>query len=246
MWAAWLDLAGGRSDVMHSIANARTGASALHPDIAQAVHANFGVDLIQGYGLTETAGTVTLERSARLHPGSVGRPLDGVEIRLVDRGDVVESGDRGEIWIRTESIFEGYRDDPAATAEVLVADGWCRTGDIGIQDDDGSLYLVGRSKDIINVSGFNVAPAEVENILQQHPSVHEAIVVGESDTVTGERVVAYVTPSTSGGVTAVIDVDDVLAHCRRKLSGYKIPASLHVVDRLPLTAMGKRVRAQLR
>ena len=99
MWAAWLDLAGGRSDVMHSMANARTGASALHPDIAQAVHANFGVDLIQGYGLTETAGTVTLERSARLHPGSVGRPLDGVEIRLVDRGDVVETGDRGEVWI---------------------------------------------------------------------------------------------------------------------------------------------------
>jgi long-chain acyl-CoA synthetase len=242
MWASWADVAGGPSDAMRAVTFARTGASTLHPDVADAAYHCFGIELTQGYGLTETAGTVTMEPAARRHPGSVGRPLPGVELRLVEDGQAVQPGDRGEIWVRTDSVFEGYLDDPVATAEVLLADGWCRTGDVGIQDDDGTLYLVGRSKDLINVSGFNVAPVEVEAVLQQHESVSAAVVVGEPDPVSGERVAAYVTLSPGAEVTP----EALIEHCRGRLSGYKVPSSVRVVDRLPLTAIGKRVRAELR
>jgi long-chain acyl-CoA synthetase len=242
MWSSWADVAGEASGTMRSVTFARTGASTLHPDVADKVHRAFGIELEQGYGLTETAGTVTMEPAARRHPGSVGRPLPGVELRVVEHGQAVQPGDRGEVWVRTDSVFEGYLDDPVGTAEVLLADGWCRTGDVGIQDDDGTLYLVGRSKDIINVSGFNVAPAEVEAVLQQHESVGEAVVVGEPDPVTGERVAAYVTLVPGGAVTP----EALIEHCRGRLSGYKVPSSVRVVDRLPVTAIGKRMRAQLR
>jgi len=242
MWSSWADVAGEASGAMQSVTFARTGASTLHPDVADAVYDSFGIELAQGYGLTETAGTVTMEPAARRHPGSVGRPLPGVELRLVEDGEPVQPGDRGEIWVRTDSVFEGYLDDPVATAEVLLADGWCRTGDVGIQDDDGTLYLVGRSKDLINVSGFNVAPVEVESVLQQHESVSAAVVVGEPDPVSGERVAAFVTLVPG----ATVAPEALIEHCRGRLSGYKVPSSVRVVDRLPLTAIGKRVRAQLR
>lgn len=242
MWAGLVEEAGGSSTALSSITFARTGASTLHPDVADAVYDTFGIELVEGYGLTETAGTVTLEPAARRRPGSVGRALDGVELRLVEHGDEVEVGDRGEIWVRTASPFEGYLGDPAATAEVVVAGGWCRTGDIGIQDDDGTLYLVGRSKDLINVSGFNVHPHEVETVLEQHPAIRDAVVIGEPHTVTGERVVGYVTVAEG----AELHVEGVIEHCRARLSRYKVPASVHVVERLPLTAIGKRVRAKLR
>ena len=202
----------------------------------------FGLELAQGYGLTETAGTVTFEETARLNPGSVGRPLPDVELKLVEDGNEVEPGDRGEVWIRTGSVFEGYLADAPATAEVLISDGWLRTGDIGIQDDDGTLYLVGREKDLINVSGFNVYPAEVEEVLETHPSVAEAVVVGEAHEVSGERVVAYLTANDGDGV----DIAAVADHCRQYLSRYKVPTAFHVVERLPLTATGKRVRKELR
>ena len=245
MWVALTTAVGddaGNRDALRSVTFARTGASTLHQSVAEAVHDTLGLELAQGYGLTETAGTVTFELAARRHPGSVGRPLPDVELKLVEDGNVVEQGDRGEIWIRTGSVFQGYLGDAAATAEVLISDGWCRTGDVGIQDDDGTLYLVGRSKDLINVSGFNVFPGEVEAVLETHPAVRDAVVVGEPHEVTGERVVAYVT-ATEGGA---IDGDAVLDHCRDRLSRYKVPAGLHVVDRLPLTATGKRVRSELR
>ncbi len=243
MWDALASAGGhGAEDAMRSVTFARTGASTLNPAIADAVHERFGLELAQGYGLTETAGTVALELAARRHPGSVGRPLDDVELRLVEDGLEVEQGDRGEVWIRTGSVFHGYLDDAAATAEVLISDGWCRTGDVAIQDDDGTLYLVGRSKDLINVSGFNVFPAEVEAVIETHGDVESAVVIGEPDEVAGERVVAYVTTVGGGDV----DRQSIVDHCRQRLSRYKIPTSIHVVDRLPLTATGKRVRSQLR
>jgi long-chain acyl-CoA synthetase len=245
MWAAWVAAAeklGSGSNPMRSVTFGRTGASTLHPKVAEGVHERFGVDLAQGYGLTETAGTVTLELAARRHPGSVGKPLPGVEVKLIEDGNEVERGDRGEIWIRTGSVFDGYLGDAPATADVLISDGWCRTGDVGIQDDDDTLYLVGRSKDLINVSGFNVYPTEVEEVLESHPSINEAVVVGEAHDITGERVIAYVTPVDGGA----IDTDAVIAHCRDHLSRYKVPASIHLVDRLPLTSTGKRRRNKLR
>jgi len=243
LWHAWAAAAAGDASLkagLASVSFARSGASPLHPSVAEEVTEVFGIELGQGYGLTETAGTVCFEPSARLHPGSVGRPLAGVEVKLIDESVEVEPGDRGEIWIRTASIFEGYLGDPPATAEVLLTGGWCRTGDIGIQDDDGTIYLVGRSKDLINVSGFNVFPAEIEAVLNLHPAVVDAVVVGEPHDVTGEQIVAYVTAKGPIDLTALAD------HCRRYLARYKVPGSFHVVEKLPLTSVGKRVRSELR
>ena len=245
MWAALCSVAQAdpeAAEKMASVTFARAGASSLSPSVAETVQTAFGLELAQGYGLTETAGTVTFEETARLNPGSVGRPLPDVELKLVEDGNEVEPGDRGEVWIRTGSVFEGYLADAPATAEVLISDGWLRTGDIGIQDDDGTLYLVGREKDLINVSGFNVYPAEVEEVLETHPSVAEAVVVGEAHEVSGERVVAYLTANDGDGV----DIAAVADHCRQYLSRYKVPTAFHVVERLPLTATGKRVRKELR
>ncbi len=245
MWAALCSVAQadpGLAKQMTSVTFARAGASSLSPSVAETVHEVFGLELAQGYGLTETAGTVSFEETARLHPGSVGRPLPDVELKLVEEGNEVEPGDRGEVWLRTGSIFEGYLADAPATAEVLISDGWLRTGDIGIQDDDGTLYLVGREKDLINVSGFNVYPAEVEEVLEAHPAVEEAVVVGEANDVSGERVVAYLT-STDGEAA---DIEAIADHCRDYLSRYKVPTAFHVVEKLPLTATGKRVRKELR
>jgi long-chain acyl-CoA synthetase len=241
MWNAWARLDGVDHTSMSHVTHARSGASNLHADISDAIYEQFGVELMQSYGLTETSGTVTIEPNVRRRPGSVGRPLSGVEIRVVDNEHTAEPGDRGEVWIRTASIFAGYLNDPLATADVLVGDGWCRTGDIGVQDDDGTLYLVGRSKDLINVSGFNVFPAEVEAVLEQHPSVRSAVVIGEAHPVTSERVVAYVIADREPFDAAV-----VIEHCRSRLSRYKVPATIRVVDHLPLTSVGKRRRADLR
>ena len=125
--------------------------------------------------------------------GSVGRVLGGVELRLVDDdgGDALV-GDAGEIWVRGPNVFAGYLDDPEATARVLTADGWLRTGDIGMCDEDGWLYLVDRAKDLVIVSGFNVYPAEVEEVLAAHPDVAEVGVIGVPHPHTGEAVKAFV------------------------------------------------------
>ena len=133
--------------------------------------------------------------SAGLPPvfGSVGRVLDGVEVRLVDdEGGDALVGDAGEIWVRGPNVFAGYLDDPEATARVLTPDGWLRTGDIAVCDDAAWLYLVDRAKDLIIVSGFNVFPAEVEDVLMGHPDVVEAGVIGVPHPHTGEAVKAFV------------------------------------------------------
>ena len=162
-----------------------------------------------GYGLTEASPVVTTTAvAAKPRPGSIGPPLPGVEVRLVDvDGNDVLDGDPGEILVRGPNVFAGYWDDPDATARVLGADGWLHTGDIGVADDDGWLSFVDRAKDVVIVSGFNVYPGEVEDVLAQHPDVADVAVVGEPHPRTGETVVAFVvakpgTASRSGRVVA--------------------------------------------
>ena len=162
-----------------------------------------------GYGLTEASPVVTTSAVAvKPRPGSVGPPLPGVEVRLVDAdGNDVLDGDPGEILVRGPNVFAGYWDDPDATARVLDADGWLHTGDVGVADDDGWLSLVERAKDVVIVSGFNVYPGEVEHVLAQHPTSPTSRSSGEPHPRTGETVVAYVvaeagTSSRSGRVAA--------------------------------------------
>src|SRR5207248_2723892 len=156
-----------------SVRLAVSGASPLPAEVGQAMEDRFGVPLWEGYGLTEAAPIVTSSLMlGRPRPGAIGGPLPGVELRLVDsNGQETLLGDAGEIWVRGPNVFPGYWNDPAATARVLTPDGWLRTGDVAVADEEGYLHIVDRAKDLIIVLGFNVFPAEVEETLMTHPVI---------------------------------------------------------------------------
>ena len=247
MWAAFASLGGSHGEDLReqfgTVRLAISGAAALPDPIRRRVKETLGLDLAEGYGLTETAPTVTSSTSVEHRPGSIGRPAPGVEVRLVDeRGADVERGDPGEVWVRGPNVFRGYWNDPEATAAALTPDGWLRTGDVALEDDDGYLYLVDRIKDLIIVSGFNVYPAEVEAVLLEHPGVAAAAVIGVANPHTGEAVKAYVV--TKPGRT--IDEDDVIAFAQDRLARYKCPTKVEFVDHLPEGLSGKVVRRELR
>ena len=193
MWAAFAGLVGVDPEVMASVRVAASGASKLPDEVAQAVHARYGVDLYEGYGLTEASPVVTSPAGMDAPTGSVGVPVPAVELRIVDiEGADVLVGDAGELLVRGPNVFAGYWGDPVSTARVIDADGWLHTGDIAVVDDDGFIYLVDRMKDLIIVSGFNVFPAEVEEVLLQHPAVEACAVIGVPHPYTGEAVKAFI------------------------------------------------------
>ncbi len=220
-----------------------SGATALPRDVAEAMRARFGVAVCEGYGLTEASPVVSTSAVARdPRPGSIGPPLPGIEVRLVDaNGDDVLDGDPGEICVRGANVFAGYWNDAAATASVLTADGWLETGDIAVADGDGWLTLVERAKDVIIVSGFNVFPGEVEAALASHPDVADVAVVGEPHPRTGETVAAYVVARE--GTTP--DPVELIRHAGRRLARYKLPTRVELVASLPRSFGGKLARRAL-
>lgn len=238
MWQRWA-AADAPRDSMKSVRYARSGAASLPSEVFERIREYCGVEVRQGYGLTESSAAVSTGRGLEVRVTSVGRPLPGLELVLVDDdGEPVDIGDIGEVVVRGPSVFKGYLNDPEATESILTSDGWLWTGDVGLFDDDGYLYLVDRVKDIIIVSGFNVYPAEVEDVLLQHPDVRGAVVVGGAHGGTGETVIAHV----SGDV----DVAELDLFASKHLSRYKRPTEYHVVDELPQTAVGKNIRRELR
>jgi long-chain acyl-CoA synthetase len=243
MWASLVGLPDVRPGQFASVRIAVSGAAALSEQTRRLAQDRLGLSLAEGYGLTETAPTVTSSVGAPARPGSVGRPAPGIEVRLVDDdgGDVLV-GDPGEIWVRGPNVFRGYWNDPEATAAALTPDGWLRTGDVALVDDDGYLYLVDRIKDLIIVSGFNVYPAEVEAVLSEHPGVAAAAVVGLPHPHTGETVKAFVVPAPR----AAIEEDDVIRFCAARLARYKCPTKIEFLEQLPEGLGGKVVRRELR
>ena len=238
MWQRWAGT-DAPADAMQSVRFARSGAASLRLEVHERIRDHFGIEIVQGYGLTETASVVASGRGLDLRVTSVGKPVAGLDVLLVDdQGQSAELGDTGEIAVRGPSVFQGYLDDADATASVLTPDGWLWTGDIGVFDDDGYLYIVDRIKDVIIVSGFNVYPAEIENVLMTHPAVRAALVVGQAHGATGETVEAY--------VSGDIDVGELDAFARSHLSKYKCPTEYHVVDQVPATQTGKKLRRQMR
>jgi long-chain acyl-CoA synthetase len=227
---------------MAGVRLAISGAADLEPDVARLVADRLGVTLSQGYGLTEASPVVSGTLGYKAPEGSVGRPLPGVEVRLVDGGEDVLVGDPGEVWVRGPNVFTGYWEDQAATNAVLDADGWLRTGDLAVVDDDGFLFLVDRAKDVVIVSGFNVFPAEVEEVIEMHPAVAEAAVVGVPHPHTGEAVMAYVVPAAG----ATVEEDALITFAANYLPRYKLPATVAFVDALPHTVNGKLVRRILK
>ena len=174
-------------------------------------------------------------------PASVGPALQGVEVRLVDEaGADVAEGDQGEIWVRGPNVFAGYDGEPELSAQVL-AGGWLRTGDIGVADGLGRLFVVDRAKDVIVVSGFNVFPGEVEEVIRTHPRVAQAAVVGMDELATGEAVRAVVVARHG----TRLEQSDIVEWCRARLARYKCPHRVDVVDSLPLARTGKVLRRRI-
>ena len=243
MWSAWATLPDVDPSAFAKVRLALTGASKMPEDIARLFESRFHLELLEGYGLTEASPVVTSSVGGEARPGSIGLPVSGVQVRLVDKdGEDVLAGDAGEIWVKGPNVFQGYWEDPDATAKSLTPDGWLRTGDIAVTDDDGHLYLVDRAKDLIIVSGFNVYPGEVEQAIASMPGVVEVAVVGVPHPHTGEAVKAYVV--TAAGVA--LDEDAIIDHCRGQLARYKCPSKILFVDELPKGLAGKVLRRVLR
>jgi HIP---CoA ligase len=235
----------GRHD-LSSLRVAVTGAADIPVELIRRLDAELPFStIITGYGLTE-AGTVTATSpydDPETIATTVGRPRPGFELRLVDgEGEEVKPGEIGEIAVRGRTVMAGYLDDPEATEQTLSADGWLRTGDLGVIDERDCLRIVGRAKDMFIVGGFNVYPAEIENTLLRHPDVKQAAVVGIPDARLGEVGMAFVVTRSGDRAAAA----PILAWCREQMANYKVPRAIDVLDELPLNATGKVMKDVLR
>jgi long-chain acyl-CoA synthetase len=231
---------------LSSLRHVTTGGAPL----AVAVREEFerrvpGVRVCDGYGCTEVTSTATMNPWSAPRSGSVGLPVPGVELRVVDElGEPVPTGVDGEVCVRSPGVMTGYWRSPEATAEA-VRDGWLHTGDVGHLDEDGYLYVVDRLKDLIIRGGFNVYPRDVEDVLLAHPAVAQAAVVGRPDEVLGEEVVAFVAVSDDAADDEEL-TETLVAWCRERLGRHKHPREVRIVPAVPLTSVGKTDRKALR
>lgn len=241
MWIAFSHFDDAAADSFATVRLALSGAAKMPEQATRRLAEMFGLEIAEGYGLTEAGPVVSSSAGIPWKPGSVGKVLSGMEVRLVDEaGNDAISGDSGEIWVRGDNVFKGYLDNPEATARVLT-DGWLRTGDIATTDDDGYLYIVDRAKDLIIVSGFNVFPAEVEDVIREHPGVLDVGVVGVPHPLTGEAVKAFVVVDDRHG----IDEESVISWCTDRLARYKCPTKVIFTAELPRGIGGKLLRRAL-
>ncbi|MCW2605545.1 MAG: long-chain fatty-acid-CoA ligase [Frankiales bacterium] len=240
MYVAWSMLPD-VGDAFSTVRLALSGAAPLPSSVLHRMLDTSGHHVFEGYGLTETAPVLTTTLMSEVaKPGSVGRPVPGVELRLVgEDGRPVDDGDPGEVVVRGDNLFSGYWPDGA---EGPDEQGWFATGDIGFLDDDGDLHLVDRRREMVLVSGFNVYPREVEQVLMGHPDVDEAAVLGIPHPYTGESVKALVVLRPGARLSA----DDVIAHASRSLARFKCPTAVEFVQELPQTATGKVSKGKLR
>ncbi len=220
-----------------------SGGAPLAPEVEQEFTRRVpSVSIRQGYGLTETAALISTNPAGRERSGSVGVPVPGTEIQVLDEhGAVLADGEVGEICARSPGVMRGYWRSPEATAEAL-SDGWLHTGDIGYRDEDGYLFILDRKKDLIIRGGFNVYPRDVEDALVEHPDIEMAGVVGRPSRVHGEEVVAFIA-ARAGASPAP---EDLIAWARERIGGYKYPRELYRVPSIPLTPVGKIDRKALR
>ena len=217
------------------------GGMALVPAVGERWEQVTRTPIYQGYGLTETSPVVTLNPFHRVKRASIGVPLPGTDVRIVDEeGRDVPTGEAGELIVKGPQVMPGYWQRPDETARA-IRDGWLYTGDVAQMDDEGYVFIVDRKKDMILVSGFNVYPNEVESVIATHPGVQDCAVVGVPDEDTGEWVVAYVIRKDRG-----VTVDMVRDHCRQSLTGYKVPKLVIFRDELPKSPVGKVLRKDLR
>lgn len=240
IWAAMPELA---ADTFATVKVPTSGAARLDIAVAHQIRNRFGIEIQEGYGLTEASPVVTSSHGLPWRPGSVGAGVDGVELRLVDSegGDVLV-GDPGELWVRGPNVFMGYWNDIEATRNAVDPDGWLHTGDIALIDEEGFLYLVDRAKDLIIVSGFNVFPAEVEEVVLEMSGIAQCAVVGVDHPQFGEAVKAFVVVEPGQS----LDEEAVIEFCAEHLARYKCPRQVEFLTELPQNVSGKVLRRSLR
>jgi long-chain acyl-CoA synthetase len=227
---------------LSSIRYEMSAAATMPEQVSRQWFERFGRRVYEGYGLTECSPFACYNDVAEHRFGSVGRAIEGFELAILDENDrEVARGEWGEICIRGPGVMKGYWNRPEETARALRS-GWLHSGDVGRMDEDGYVYIVDRVKDMINVSGFKVWPAEVEKYLYQIPQVQEVAVYGLPHSEKGEQVAAAVVPKAGERLTA----DDVIAYCRDNIAAYKVPARVDIVGELPKSPTGKILKRILR
>ncbi|WP_027896392.1 long-chain-fatty-acid--CoA ligase FadD2 [Zestomonas thermotolerans] len=220
-----------------------SGGTALVRATAEQWQQITGCAITEGYGLTETSPVVSTNPRGRLaRLGTVGLPVPGTALKVIDeQGNELPLGEPGELCVKGPQVMKGYWQRPEATAEVLDAEGWLKTGDIAVIDPDGYLRIVDRKKDMIIVSGFNVYPNEIEEVVMAHPKVASCAAIGVPDEKSGEAVKLFVVPREPG-----LSVEELKAYCREQLTGYKVPKHIVLRDALPMSPVGKILRRELR
>ena len=218
------------------------GGAALVKEVGDEWEARTGAPVFEGYGLSETTAVLTCNGPDKSRLGTVGLPMLFQEVKLIDvEGNAVATGERGEVCCRGAHVMQGYWNRPDATAEALDADGWFRTGDVGVMAEDGMLTIVDRLKDMVIVSGFNVYPNEIEDVAYGHGDIIECAVVGVADERTGEAVKLFVVSTNPD-----LSEQQVKDFCREQLTAYKVPKHVAFMDELPKSPVGKILRRELR
>ncbi|MBF8766946.1 long-chain-fatty-acid--CoA ligase [Pseudomonas putida] len=243
LFVALMDHPGFRQLDFSALKVTNSGGTALVKATAERWEQLTGCRIVEGYGLTETspvASTNPYGTLARL--GTVGIPVVGTAFKVIDAdGNELALGEPGELCIKGPQVMKGYWQQPEATAEALDAEGWFKTGDIAVIDPDGFTRIVDRKKDMIIVSGFNVYPNEVEEVVMGHPKVANCAAIGVPDERSGEAVKLFVVPREGG-----VDVEELKAYCKANLTGYKVPKQIVLREALPMTPVGKILRRELR
>ncbi len=219
-----------------------SGGMALTTDVGELWQRVTGCQASEGYGMTETSPVISTNPVDDIRVGTVGTPVIDTEVKLVDEeGNPVPLGESGELLVRGPQVMKGYWKRPEATAEILSDDGWLNTGDMAVLCEDNYIKIVDRKKDMIIVSGFNVYPNEIEDVVSKHPDVVEAASIGIEDAKTGEAVKLFVVSSNPSLTSA-----DVIAFCRKELTAYKVPRVIEFRDELPKSNVGKILRRELK
>jgi acyl-CoA synthetase (AMP-forming)/AMP-acid ligase II len=239
----WLDTQGIDKPAAPDLRYVYTGAAPLDLSLKKAVEARFDRPLHHGYGLSEYAGALAVSQLGQWRDDtSAGYLVEGAELRIVSpQGQDVQQGETGEIWMRGLGLMPGYFRDPEITAQVIKPGGWYASGDLGRQDADGALYVVGRLKEMIIRSGFNVYPGEVEAVLLRWPGVHKAAVAGHKAADGNEDILAFI----EAKAAVALDLVALQAHAEAHLAPYKRPSAWVVVPEMPMTLSGKVLKREL-
>jgi long-chain acyl-CoA synthetase len=246
LYNAFLDNEEFRKRDFSKLKLAMAGGMAMQQAVADRFRQVTGKPIIEGYGLTECSPIVSMNpvdlKHMREFDGSIGLPAPSTQVRFrKDDGSWANIGEPGELCVKGPQVMKGYWNRPEETAKVLDDEGWLATGDIGVMDSRGYIRLIDRKKDMILVSGFNVYPNEIEDVIAMHPDVREVAAIGIPDAAQGERVKVFVVRRTPS-----LTEEQVIAHCRKNLTGYKVPKVVEFRDDLPQTNVGKILRRELR